>query len=172
MKKLLERLVLWLFPKTIDRIVNRVLEEERILFHFGSMEAYEQYVREEEERIMLEEALYREHTAEMYEAPDPAEEHEIVPDDYYLEIHPYDDEPERMQDSAFLVDDGKPDVRIGNRVHLHTYRGMYTVYEVRDEGFRIRTQKYTLTQLIPWKDFKCLAGGNWNLFRNEREPKD
>lgn len=171
MKKFLESLAFWLFPKTIDRIVNRALEDERIIHYFGSIEAYQEYVRDEKERVMLEEALYHEHMIEMCEAPDPMEENSI-PSNYYGGIDPYEEEPEQIQDSAFLVDDGKPDVRVGDRVHLHTYRGMYTVYEVRDEGFRIRTRNYTFPQLIPWKDFKCLAGGTWNLFRNEREPKD
>ena len=56
-----------------------------------------------------------------------------------------------------------PAIRVGDRIHIHSRRGMYTVHEIRKASIVITCNKWQHTDhkyvQIDIADFKCLAGG-------------
>lgn len=51
---MLEKILLFLFPKTINKMISNAIEEAEIIYHYGSMENYYQSMREYAEAIELE----------------------------------------------------------------------------------------------------------------------
>ncbi len=58
-------------------------------------------------------------------------------------------------------------IRVGDRVHLHSMNGMYTVSFLYEKGFEITCNKWITQGRLPMyvenADFKCYAGGLNNL---------
>lgn len=54
---MLEKILLFLFPKTINKIVQASMKEAEIIYHYGSMENYHQYMNKYAEDARLEEEL-------------------------------------------------------------------------------------------------------------------
>lgn len=58
-------------------------------------------------------------------------------------------------------------VYVGNRVHLKSKRGTYTVTKISDRTFTITCFKWRGEERdVPWNDFHCLAGGLFNHMIN------
>lgn len=54
-----------------------------------------------------------------------------------------------------------PKLQIGDKVHLHSKQGMYTIAEVYNDSFAYCT-KYSELSYANYDDYKCHAGGKWN----------
>jgi hypothetical protein len=54
-----------------------------------------------------------------------------------------------------------PKLQIGDKVHLHSKQGMYTITEVYNDSFGYCTN-YSETSYADYSDYKCHAGGKWN----------
>ena len=54
-----------------------------------------------------------------------------------------------------------PELQIGDKVHLHSKQGMYTITEVYNDSFAYCT-KYSEISYANYADYKCHAGGRWN----------
>lgn len=54
-------------------------------------------------------------------------------------------------------------VRVGDRIHIHSRQGIYTIHEIHDKSLVITCNKWRHTKHkyveVDFKDFKCLAGG-------------
>jgi hypothetical protein len=55
-----------------------------------------------------------------------------------------------------------PLLEIGDKVHLHSIKGMYTVTEVYTDSFAFRTNHDEKDSYAEFSDYKCHAGGIWN----------
>lgn len=51
---MLEKILLFLFPKTIHKMINNAVEEANIVYQYGSMENYHQAMNEYVEAMELE----------------------------------------------------------------------------------------------------------------------
>jgi hypothetical protein len=58
-----------------------------------------------------------------------------------------------------------PLLEIGDKVHLHSIQGMYTVTEVYTDSFAFRTNHDEKDSYAELSDYKCHAGGRWNLHK-------
>jgi len=54
-----------------------------------------------------------------------------------------------------------PELEVGDKIHLHSKMGMYTVVEVYTNSFAYKT-RYSDVSYANYKDYKCHAGGKWN----------
>jgi len=54
-----------------------------------------------------------------------------------------------------------PKLQIGDKVHLHSKQGMYTITEVYNDSFGYCTN-YSETSYADYSDYKCHAGGKWS----------
>jgi hypothetical protein len=63
----------------------------------------------------------------------------------------------------------------GDRIHLKTFNGIYTVIKIEENGVYISCgiwiarnshHKYIPHKFIPYSDIKCLAGGVANFRKN------
>lgn len=116
-------------------------------------------------------------------------------DDYYDAYHPDYDYPEdyineqdeltrlHTEHCAQLIEEYEEDCRreeqalaelylpkaplleIGDKVHLHSIQGMYTVTEVYTDSFAFRTKHDEKDSYAEFSDYKCHAGGRWNLHK-------
>jgi hypothetical protein len=57
----------------------------------------------------------------------------------------------------------KPHLEVGDKIHLHSRQGMYTVTQVFDYSFAFRTNSDTEDNYADYDDYKCHAGGLWNF---------
>lgn len=59
-----------------------------------------------------------------------------------------------------------PECRIGDRIHIHSRRGIYTVVSIDADSIYITCNKWKYdanpVHRIPKTDFRCLAGGIYN----------
>ena len=59
-----------------------------------------------------------------------------------------------------------PELEVGDKIHLHSKMGMYTVVEVYTDSFAYKT-RYSDVSYADYKDYKCHAGGKWNYKGDE-----
>jgi len=57
-----------------------------------------------------------------------------------------------------------PDLQVGDKIHLHSKQGMYTVVEVYTDSFAYNTAHSDISY-ADYEDYKCHAGGMWKLRR-------
>jgi hypothetical protein len=56
---------------------------------------------------------------------------------------------------------GVPVLNAGDKIHLYSKEGMYTVAKVYNDSFAYCT-KYSELSYANYSDYKCHAGGRWN----------
>lgn len=87
-------------------------------------------------------------------------------DEYYNQIAE-DWEEECRQEEQLLEEiyiPKPPTLEVGDKIHLHSKLGMYTVTEVYTDSFAYCT-KHSDISYADYSDYKCHAGGKWNLKR-------
>jgi hypothetical protein len=89
-------------------------------------------------------------------------------DDYYDDYddqYPegYWDEPQNEENQEEETYEHKPHLEVGDKIHLHSRQGMYTVTQVFDYSFAFRTKHDTEDNYADYDDYKCHAGGLWNF---------
>lgn len=87
----------------------------------------------------------------------------IAEDEYQLELtRLYEEEcKEEQQELIKLYTPKKPLLSVGDKIHLHSKQGMYTVTKVFEYSFAYCTQ-YSDESYADYNDYKCHAGGRWN----------
>ena len=138
----LSKVLIKLFPKTIAKIQQDAIWENEIISQYGSMEGYIEYCNYQQQEI-LEQEYYNSC-------------HEESEAEYVTRI------AEEELNSLLKNKATRPLVAVGDKIHLLSKQGLYEVYFISPEGFKIKTKHNTHTKLYPWTDFKCIAGGLWN----------
>jgi len=101
-------------------------------------------------------------------------------DDYdyhnYYDEYDYDDyqeqlELQKLHDECYaqtaeneqkVIKPQVPILSVGDKIHLHSRQGMYTVTAVNKYAFAYRTRDSIDDSYADYNDYKCHAGGKWN----------
>lgn len=93
-------------------------------------------------------------------------EEQALHDEYYAELaEEYEKECRKAEELLAKIYNPKPDgvpvLNAGDKIHLHSKQGMYTVAEVYNDSFAYCTN-YSELSYADYSDYKCHAGGRWN----------
>lgn len=163
----MKKLIKLLFPKTYQSIVDEAYgygryDEHAEWMHANSGYEYEtnEFLRESEQ-AMYEQRCHDEyqHELEMQKLHDEHYLHE----EYQAELaEEYERECRKAEEFLAEIYNPKPPLlEVGDRIHLHSKQGMYTVVEVYNDSFAYCTQHSELSY-SDYSDYKCHAGGKWN----------
>lgn len=85
-------------------------------------------------------------------------------DEHYAKLVEEWEEKQRQEEQllAEMYLPKTPQLEIGDRIHLHSKQGMYTVTEVYNDSFAYCT-KHSDISYADYSDYKCHAGGLWNF---------
>jgi len=85
-------------------------------------------------------------------------------EEYYAELaEEYDRECRKAEELlAEIYNPKAPLLYEGDKIHLHSKEGMYTVTEVYNDSFAYRTRDSIDNSYADYSDYKCHAGGRWN----------
>ena len=78
-------------------------------------------------------------------------------DEHYAQMAEEDCRLEQQE----LYTPKQPLLSVGDKIHLHSKQGMYTITEVYNDSFAYCT-KYSDISYADYSDYKCHAGGKWN----------
>lgn len=173
----MKRLVKLLFPKTYQAIYDEAYgygryDEHAVWMHANSGYEYEtnEFLRESEQ-AMYEQRYHDEYTHEHENAQYELEmdrlyaEH-CLHEEYYAELaEEYEKECIKAEQLLAEIYNPKPPVlEVGDKIHLHSKQGMYTVVEVYTDSFAYNTAHSDISY-ADYEDYKCHAGGMWKLRR-------
>lgn len=154
----MKRLVKLLFPKTYQAILDEgyyqaINEYNNYYTQDDYDEDYEYHQRENE---------YAQHELEMLRL----HEEQALHEEYYAELaEEYEKECIKAEQLLAEIYNPKPAdapvLNVGDKIHLHSKQGMYTVAEVYNDSFAYCT-KYSELSYADYSDYKCHAGGRWN----------
>lgn len=165
----MKRLVKLLFPKTYQAILDegyyQAINEYNNYYtqddndNYGSpynpddYDDYDYHQRENE---------YAQHELEMLRL----HEEQALHEEYYAELaEEYEKECIKAEQLLAEIYNPKPAdapiLNVGDKIHLHSKQGMYTVAEVYNDSFAYCT-KYSELSYADYSDYKCHAGGRWN----------
>jgi hypothetical protein len=151
----MKKLIKFLFPKTYQSIYNEGYSYHEYLT-YGQYEDYQDdyYNHDDYDAQYEQDELQRLH--DEYYA-------QIAEDEYQLELTRLHEEDckEEQQKLIKLYSPKVPLLKVGDRIHLHSKEGMYTVSEVHEYSFAYCT-KYSDNSYTDYSDYKCHAGGRWN----------
>ena len=152
----MKKLIKLLFPKTYQAILddsyNQAYAEcngnydNHDDYDYNYHDYTDQYEQDELQR------LHDEHYAR------------IAEDQYQLELTRLHEE-ECQGDEQMLAKLYSPKVSllsVGDKIHLHSRQGMYTVTAVNKYAFAYRTRDSIDDRYADYNDYKCHAGGKWN----------
>jgi hypothetical protein len=159
----MKRLVKLLFPKTYQAIYDDGYIQAYNVYnnHYDDYDEdydYQQYDHEYYQR----ELEYAQYELEM----DRLYEERCLHEEYHAELAA-EYEKECIKTREFLAEMynpkpvGVPVLNAGDKIHLHSKEGMYTVAEVYNDSFAYCT-KYSELSYANYSDYKCHAGGRWN----------
>ena len=145
----MKKLIKLLFPKTYQAIYDD-----------GYALGYNVYNNYDDEYDHDHE--YTEHELEMQRLHDEHYLHE----EYYAELaEEYERECRKAEQFLAEIYNPKPAsvpvLNVGDKIHLHSKLGMYTVTKVYNDSFAYCT-KYSDISYANYSDYKCHAGGRWN----------
>lgn len=152
----MKKLIKLLFPKTYQAIFSEGYNEcwniYNQYYNHPDYDSYEddydcdyedQYEQDELQRLHDEHYLHEEYYAEL------AEE--------------YEKECRKAEELlAEIYNPQPPLLEVGDKIHLHSKQGMYTVTEVYNDSFAYRTRDSIDNSYANYNDYKCHAGGRWN----------
>lgn len=173
----MKKLFKLLFPKTYQAIFDEAYGLGRYDEHANWMHANSGYEYETNEFLReSEQAMYEQRYHDEYQHELEYHQHELemqrLHDEHYLheEYHAElaeEYERECRKAEQFLAEiynpkpAGVPVLNVGDKIHLHSKLGMYTVTEVYNDSFAYCT-KYSDISYANYSDYKCHAGGKWN----------
>jgi hypothetical protein len=135
----MKKLIKLLFPRTYDSIYRE-----------GFSYCYKIYVTPED----LEE-YYASDGQDYY--IDDEEFIDEYPEDYWEEA-PILYEESEVEAAAINI----PKLEIGDKVHLHSKNGIYTVSDMYIDSFAYTTSRAKKEKYADYSDYKCHAGGIYN----------
>jgi hypothetical protein len=155
---LMKKLIKLMFPKTYQAIINE-----------GYNHAFNEYNHD----YNHDAHDYDDHDYDYHHEQDELQrlhdEHydKIAEDECQLELtrlHEEDCQGDREK-LIKLYTPKQPLLSVGDKIHLHSKQGMYTVTEAHEFSFAYCTQ-YSEKSYADYNDYKCHAGGKWN-YRGE-----
>ena len=167
----MKKLIKLLFPKTYQAISDEGYDLGRYDEHASWMHANSGYEYETNEFLReSEQAMYEQMCHDEYlELERLHDEHyeRIAEDQYQLELtRIYEEECQGDREELIkLYTPKEPILSVGDKIHLHSKQGMYTVTKVFEYSFAYCTQ-YSEDSYAHYSDYKCHAGGKWNHKRN------
>lgn len=156
----MKRLVKLLFPKTYQAIYDDGYIQAYNVYNNHYDDHYDDY--DEDYDYHQRENEYAQHELEMLRL----DEEQALHEEYYAELAE-EYEQECIKTREFLAEMynpkpvGVPVLNAGDKIHLHSKEGMYTVAEVYNDSFAYCT-KYSELSYANYSDYKCHAGGRWN----------
>lgn len=146
----MKKVIKLLFPKTYQAIINE-----------GYNQAYSEYHGYDQDYDDYDDYNYND-----YDDPDPDynEYHQNkLDEEYYAEcVEEYENERRKAEKLLAETHNHQPPLLdVGDKIHLHSKLGMYTVAEVYNDSFAYCT-KYSELSYADYSDYKCHAGGRWN----------
>jgi hypothetical protein len=172
----MKRVIKFLFPKTYQAIYDEAYGYGRYDMNEEWMCANGAYDDDEINRAQYEmnmeiERLHHEHYVEneYYYPEDYINEQDELArlhDEHCAQlIEEYEEDCRREeQELAEIYLPKAPDLQVGDKIHLHSKQGMYTVVEVYTDSFAYNTA-YSDISYADYEDYKCHAGGMWKLRR-------
>lgn len=167
----MKKLIKLMFPKTYQAISDEGYGLGRYDENAEWMFANDNYVYESNEFIReSEQAMYEQMCDNEYlELERLHNEHyeRIAEDEYQLELTRLHEEDcqEDQKELIKLYTPKEPILSVGDKIHLHSKQGMYTVTKVFEYSFAYCTQ-YSEDSYAHYSDYKCHAGGKWNRKKN------
>jgi hypothetical protein len=156
----MKKLIKLLFPKTYQAIItegyNQAYNNYNEDYNRPEHDYYdynEQYNQDELQR--LHDELQRLHD-EHYDR--------IAEEEYQLELtRMYEEDCKgEQQELIKLYTPKQPLLSVGDKIHLHSKQGMYTVTKAFEYSFAYRTRDSIDDSYADYNDYKCHAGGRWN----------
>lgn len=143
----MKKLIKFLFPKTYQAI-----------FDDGYTLAYNVYNNYEgEDDDDYDYQQYEPYGNEMLQH-DADIELQRLQDEHYAQMA---EEDCRLEQQA-LYTPKQPLLSVGDKIHLHSKQGMYTVTKAFEYSFAYRTRDSIDDAYANYDDYKCHAGGKWN----------
>ena len=148
----MKKLIKLLFPKTYQAIIDEAYGYGRYDEHAEWMHANDDYDYRQYEADMELQKLHDEH----YDR--------IAEDEYQLELtRLYEEDCKGEQEELIkLYTPKQPLLSVGDKIHLHSKQGMYTVTKANEYSFAYRTRDSIDDSYADYNDYKCHAGGRWN----------
>lgn len=143
----MKRLVKLLFPKTYQAIYDDGYIQAYNVYnnHYDDYDDYDDDYQQYEQ--------YAQHELEM----------QRLHDEHYAELaEEYEKECIKAEELLAEMYNPKPPLlEVGDKIHLYSKEGMYTVAKVYNDSFAYCT-KYSELSYANYSDYKCHAGGRWN----------
>lgn len=165
----MKKLIKFLFPKTYQAIYDEAYGYGRYDEHASWMHANSGYEYETNEFLReSEQAMYEQRQRDEYHYYDYEQEEndelQSLHDEHYAKLAKEWEEQQRQEEQllAELYLPKTPQLEIGDKIHLHSKQGMYTVTEVYNDSFAYCT-KHSDISYADYSDYKCHAGGLWNF---------
>ena len=146
----MKKLIKLLFPKTYQAIVNDGYNEAFAEYNGDYNNDYDDDYNYHQDEMDLQK-LHDEHYAK------------IADDEYQLELTRLHEEECKGEQQALikLYTPKQPLLSVGDKIHLHSKQGMYTVTQAHEYSFAYCT-KYSENSYADYNDYKCHAGGMHN----------
>jgi len=149
----MKKLIKLLFPKTYQAIITE-----------GYNQAYnnynEDYNRPEHDYYDYNEQYDQDELQRLHD------EHydRIAEEEYQLELtRMYEEDCKgEQQELIKLYTPKQPLLSVGDKIHLHSKQGIYTVTKAFEYSFAYRTRDSIDDSYADYNDYKCHAGGRWN----------
>ncbi len=154
-----------MFPKTYQAIYDEAYGYGRYDEHASWMHANSGYEYETNEFLReSEQAMYEQSQHDEYLELERLHNEHYLHEEYYAELaEEYEQECKKAEELlAEIYTSQPPLLEVGDKIHLHSKQGMYTITEVYNDSFAYCT-KYSDNSYADYSDYKCHAGGLWNF---------
>jgi len=161
----MKKLIKLLFPKTYQAIYDEAYGYGRYDEHASWMHANSGYEYETNEFLReSEQAMYEQMYHDEYLELERLHDEHYLHEEYYAELaEEYEKECRKAEELlAEIYNPQPPLLEVGDKIHLHSKQGMYTVTEVYNDSFAYRTRDSIDNSYANYNDYKCHAGGRWN----------
>lgn len=167
----MKKLIKLLFPKTYQAIYDeaygygRYDEYTQWMFandNYEHDDDYQQYMEMTQEELDYHESEMAEH----YQRLRDGYEGQLI-EEYQAELaEEYEQECRKAEQLLAEIYNPKPPalpvLNVGDKIHLHSKQGMYTVTKAFEYSFAYRTRDSIDDAYADYNDYKCHAGGKWN----------
>lgn len=152
----MKKLIKLLFPKAYQAIISE-----------GYNQAYNDYNSIYDDYDSDYDYSYEDREREEMEQLQQLHDEHYLHEEYYAELaEEYENECRKAEEFlAEIYNPKAPLLSVGDKIHLHSKQGMYTVAEVYNNSFAYCTQ-YSELSYANYNDYKCHAGGKWNYKGN------
>ena len=154
-----------MFPKTYQAIYDEAYGYGRYDEHASWMHTNSGYEYETNEFLReSEQAMYEQSQHDEYLELQKLHDEHYLHEEYYAELaEEYEQECRKAEKLlAEIYTPKQPLLSVGDKIHLHSKQGMYTVTKANEYSFAYRTRDSIDDSYADYNDYKCHAGGRWN----------